>query len=87
MRHHPANIPLVKQHSLLKSSAIFQAAEICLTEVEERAKETELEELREKSDSQSQWLKSRIQRAWCSNTNFINLGYTTYLILKCEIIS
>ncbi|NEQ35911.1 MAG: hypothetical protein F6K40_06265 [Okeania sp. SIO3I5] len=86
-------IDLVEQHSFLKSIAIFQAAEICLTEVEERAtrqnalivtKETELEELRDKSDLQSQWLKSRIQRAQKQTESFINTLIKEEFFVKIE---
>ena len=74
-------IDLVEKHSFLKSAAMHQAAEICLTEVAEAAvrqnslistNQIELQELLDKIDSQSQWLESRIQRAQQKVEVFIN---------------
>ncbi len=86
-------INLVEQQINLKSTAIFQTAEICLIEVEERAtrqnaliatKENELEELQEKTNSQSQWLKSRIQREHKKTELFINTLLKEEFFVKIE---
>ena len=74
-------VDLVEKHSFLKSAAMHQAAEICLTEVTEVAvrqnslistNETELQELLDKIDSQSQGVESRIQRAQQKIETFVN---------------
>jgi len=74
-------VDLVEKHSFLKSAAMHQAAEICLTEVTEAAvrqnslistNETELQELLDKIDSQSQGVESRIQRAQQKIEIFVN---------------
>ncbi|XZN98269.1 MAG: hypothetical protein ACM65K_08310 [Microcoleus sp.] len=74
-------VDLVEKHSFLKSAAMHQAAEICLTEVTESAvrqnslistNETELQELLDKIDSQSQGVESHIQRAQQKIEIFVN---------------
>ncbi len=74
-------IDLVEKHSLLKYTAICQAAEICLNEVAEQAanqillietKKAEFQSLLDKIDSQNQWLENRIQRAQQKIEVFIN---------------
>ncbi|NES17432.1 MAG: hypothetical protein F6K41_00245 [Symploca sp. SIO3E6] len=90
---HLVKIDLVERHSLLKSAAMRQAAEICLTEVEEEAarqnaliatSETELQELLAQINSQSQWLESRIQRAQQKIEIFINTLIKDEFIVEIE---
>ncbi|MBD2564736.1 MULTISPECIES: hypothetical protein [Nostoc] len=93
---HLVEIDLLEQHSLLKPSAILQGIEICLTEVEERAtrqialiatSEIELQELIEKSDLESQWVKNCIQRAQQKIELFINTLIKQKIILKIQEFS
>ncbi len=71
---------LIEKHATMKTKALIQTAELCLSEIETEAQKektlaaigkTELEEMLKKLDSQSEGLQKRIERAKTRAENFI----------------
>ena len=87
---------LLQNSGQLKSKAMRQAVEICLTELEQAAarqnvliatNEAELQELLKKIDTQNQWLQKRIERAHNKVEGFINTLIKEELFREIENFS